>query len=95
MMGHKGGQEGGASPGDLKLSGVTLGTKEKVEGDKVKNQELGPESLQSSNLEHSEIVDAIHARPEQRDSCGQIIPSRFNTVLVKGREQTGQGNKGM
>jgi hypothetical protein len=49
----------------------------------------------SSNLEHLEIVDAIHTRPEQRDSHGRIIPSRFDTVLVKGREQTGQGNKGM
>jgi hypothetical protein len=46
VMGHEGGQGGGASPGDLKLSGVTLGAKEKVVGgDRVENQELGPESL--------------------------------------------------
>jgi hypothetical protein len=45
-MGHEGGQGGGASPGDLKLSGVMLGAKEKVGGDKVENQELGAESLQ-------------------------------------------------
>ena len=45
MTGHEGGQGGGASPGDLKLSGVTLGAKEKVGGDKVENQELGAESL--------------------------------------------------
>ena len=46
MTGHEGGQGGGASLGDLKSSGVTLGTKEKVEGDKVENQEVGAESLQ-------------------------------------------------
>jgi hypothetical protein len=44
MTGHKGGHGGGASPGDLKLLGMTLGAKEKVGGDKVENQELGPES---------------------------------------------------
>jgi hypothetical protein len=38
MMGHKGGQGGGASPEGLKLLGVTLGVKEKVGGDNVKNQ---------------------------------------------------------
>ena len=46
VTGHKGGQGGGASPRDLKFSGVTLGAKEKVGGDKVENQELGAESLQ-------------------------------------------------
>ena len=46
VTGHEGGQGGGASPGDLKLSGVTLGVKEKVGGDRVENQELGAESLQ-------------------------------------------------
>ena len=45
MTGHKGGQGGGASPGDLKLSGVMLGMKEKVGGDNMENQELGAESL--------------------------------------------------
>ena len=34
---HKGEQRGDASPEDLKLSGMTLGTKEKVECDNVKN----------------------------------------------------------
>ena len=47
----------------------------------------------SSNPEESEIIDAIHARPEQKDSHGRFIPSRFDTVLVKGREQTSQGSK--
>jgi hypothetical protein len=45
MTGHEGGQGGGVSPGDLKLSGVILGMKEKVGGDKVENQELGAGSL--------------------------------------------------
>ena len=46
VMRYEGRQGGGASPGDLKLSGVTLGAKEKVGGDRVENQELGAESLQ-------------------------------------------------
>jgi hypothetical protein len=45
VTGHEGGQGGGASLGDLKLSGVTLGVKEKVGGDRVENHELGAESL--------------------------------------------------
>jgi hypothetical protein len=50
VTGHEGGQGGGASPGDLKLSGVTLGAKEKVGGDKVENQEAGAEPLQLLSL---------------------------------------------
>jgi len=50
VTGHKGGQGGGASPGDLKLSGVTFGVKEKVGGDKVENQKLGAEPLQIGQL---------------------------------------------
>ena len=42
----------------------------------------------------SEIVDSIYARPEQKDSRGRIIPSRFDTVLVQGRGQDGQGIRG-
>jgi hypothetical protein len=45
VTGHEGGQGGGASPGDLKLSGVMLGAKEKEGGDRVENQELGAEPL--------------------------------------------------
>lgn len=30
-----------------------------------------------------EIADAVHVRPEQKDSHGRIIPSRFDTVLVE------------
>ena len=40
----------------------------------------------------SEIMDVIHARPEQRDSRGRVIPSRFDTVLVRGKDHN-QGNK--
>ena len=50
VTGHEGGQGGGASPGDLKLSGVTLGAKEKVGGDRVENQELEAEPLQDPSL---------------------------------------------
>ena len=60
MMGHEGGQGGGASPGDLKLSGVTLGAKEKVGGDKVENQELEAESLQSE--EYMQVICYLHSR---------------------------------
>jgi hypothetical protein len=55
-MGHKGGHGGGASLGDLKLSGMMLGAKEKVEGDRVENQELGPESLHKLLVEHTDLV---------------------------------------
>jgi hypothetical protein len=61
VTGHEGGQGGGASPGGLKLSGVTLGAKEKVGGVKVENQELGAEPLQRDThrdpcLDHTEPV---------------------------------------
>jgi hypothetical protein len=50
VTGHEGGQGGGASPEDLKLSGVMLGAKEKVGGDRVENQELGAESLHQGHI---------------------------------------------
>jgi hypothetical protein len=37
----------------------------------------------------SEIIDTIHIWPEQKDSCGWIIPACFDTVLV---QDIGQGN---
>jgi Plavaka transposase len=41
----------------------------------------------------SEIVDVVHIRPEQKDSRGRIIPSRFDTVLARsGQDST--WNKG-
>ncbi|KAH8976730.1 hypothetical protein EDB92DRAFT_1810600 [Lactarius akahatsu] len=43
----------------------------------------------------SEIVDAVHVRPEQRDARGRVIPSRFDTVIVHGNAQVGAlRNKG-
>lgn len=41
-----------------------------------------------------EVTDAVHARAEQTDLCGRIVPSRFDTVLVQGRAPHGQRNKG-
>ena len=35
----------------------------------------------------SEIIDSVHARPEQRDKRGRIVPSRFDTVLVESPSQ--------
>jgi hypothetical protein len=43
---------------------------------------------------NGEVIDAVHARPEQTDLRGRIVPSRFDTVLVQGRTPHGQGNKG-
>jgi hypothetical protein len=37
----------------------------------------------SSNSDESEIVDSVYARPEHRDPHGRIIPSRFDTVVVR------------
>ena len=39
----------------------------------------------SSNSSKPKIVDAIHVRPEQRDSSGRVVPPRFDTVLVRGK----------
>ena len=36
--------------------------------------------------ESGDIVDTIHVRVEKRDSNGRTIPSRFDTVLVRGRD---------
>ena len=41
-----------------------------------------------SDAQELEIVDAVHVWPEQKDSCGWIIPARFDTVLIQG---SGQG----
>ena len=34
----------------------------------------------------SDIVDAIHVHAERKDPTGHIVPSRFDTVLVRGKE---------
>ena len=36
---------------------------------------------------HADVVDAVHVRPEQTDSRGRRIPSRFDTVLIRGASQ--------
>ena len=43
---------------------------------------------------HPEVVDSVHARPEQDDSRGRRVPSRFDTVLVYSKDHTcGNGGK--
>jgi hypothetical protein len=39
--------------------------------------------VKRGDLKELEIADVAHARPEQSDSRGRIIPARFDTVLVK------------
>lgn len=41
--------------------------------------------IKFSNPDGSEIVDSIQVRPEQKDSRGRQIPSRFDTALVRGK----------
>jgi hypothetical protein len=43
----------------------------------------------SSELKEFKIVDAVHVQPEQKDAKGWIIPARFDTVLVNGKELNG------
>ncbi|KAI9448874.1 hypothetical protein BJY52DRAFT_1206479 [Lactarius psammicola] len=50
--------------------------------------------IKFSNLDNSEIVDAIQVRPEQKDMRGRAIPSRFDTVLVRGKSQVMHGSNG-
>jgi len=48
-------------------------------------------------MAHDTIVDSVHVQPQQTDSHGRIIPSRFDTVLIqpKGQNSTpGQGIRG-
>jgi hypothetical protein len=52
----------------------------------------------TSKLEGSshsaEVIDAIHVQLEQTDIHGQIIPVRFDTVLVCGQCNTVHGKEG-
>ena len=41
--------------------------------------------IKYSNTDGSEIVNSVHIRPEQKDSRGRQIPSRFDTALVCGK----------
>ena len=34
-----------------------------------------------------EVIDAIHVRPEQKDTHGRFIPSRFDAVVIQGSSQ--------
>lgn len=43
--------------------------------------------IKFTETEESETIDSIHARPEQKDTRGRIIPSRFDTVLVESPSQ--------
>jgi len=43
----------------------------------------------SKNIEPVEIVDVIHVQLEQKDTCGRIIPKRFDTALVLTKCQDG------
>jgi hypothetical protein len=47
--------------------------------------------IQFSNHDRSEIVDSIQVRPEQKDSRGRQIPSRFDTALVRGKSASQEG----
>ncbi|KAH8980428.1 hypothetical protein EDB86DRAFT_3236727 [Lactarius hatsudake] len=48
------------------------------------------------SMPDSEIIDVVHVRPDQRDARGCTIPSRFDTVIVRGTPQdSAQGNKGL
>ncbi|KAH9043546.1 hypothetical protein EDB83DRAFT_2227861 [Lactarius deliciosus] len=42
--------------------------------------------------EDLEIVDSVVIRPEQKDAHGRTIPERFDTVLVRGRQDVMHGN---
>jgi hypothetical protein len=37
----------------------------------------------SNTFNKTEIADIVHVWPEQKDSCGRIIPARFDTILVE------------
>ena len=45
--------------------------------------------IKFSNSDGTEIVDTIQIWPEQKDPRGRSIPSRFDTVLVRGKAQDG------
>jgi hypothetical protein len=43
----------------------------------------------SNDAESTEIIDAIHVRPEQKDTHGHTIPPRFDTALVLTQSRDG------
>ena len=46
--------------------------------------------IKFTNLDQTEIVDSVQVRPEQKDTRGCLVPSQFDTVLVRGKS-TGSG----
>lgn len=42
---------------------------------------------------NEDTVDAVHVRPEQTDSHGQIVPSRFDTVIIDNGQVRARGKK--
>ncbi|KAH9017210.1 hypothetical protein EDB85DRAFT_2076133 [Lactarius pseudohatsudake] len=43
-----------------------------------------------------DIIDVVHVRPDQKDARRRTIPSRFDTVIVRGKPQDGAHvNKGL
>ncbi|KAN0103742.1 hypothetical protein V8E52_011679, partial [Russula decolorans] len=47
-----------------------------------------------SDTSESDIVDAVYVRPEQTDPQGRTIPSRFDTILVRGKRDNIHGVNG-
>jgi hypothetical protein len=53
------------------------------------------QNIKFSESGKSGIIDSVKARPEQKDSYGRTIPCRFDTVIVRGSQNTeSQGIKG-
>ena len=48
----------------------------------------------TGNADDSNIVDSAVVRPEQNDTRGRLVPSRFDTVLVRGKHQDIHGSNG-
>ncbi|KAF8257398.1 hypothetical protein EI94DRAFT_1774481 [Lactarius quietus] len=48
----------------------------------------------ASNADNTEIVDSVVIWPEQKDACGRIVPGRFDTILIRGTQDSIYGNNG-
>ena len=49
--------------------------------------------IKFTDLDQTEIIDSIQVRPEQKDARGHLVPSRFDTVLVRSKSE-GSGIRG-
>ncbi|KAF8271640.1 hypothetical protein EI94DRAFT_1538505, partial [Lactarius quietus] len=47
-----------------------------------------------SNTENTEIINSVIVQPEHFDTQGQIVPVRFDTILVRGTQDIIHGNNG-